>query len=234
MLSPFSLTGGWRGTISPVNATQWFRSYFYALAPYLTLARKLSVEYFAISTELDSMAKKPKKPQWKFLLRDAAHLYHGSLIFTVTWAYGNSGIVRWSGTSPGMDAYEAVHLPPTATVAQLLAGWNYAVTSMNKVPFALSSATIDEIAIPAQDGAYWEPWAWALPASDAFDQAVQANWYAAACDFFQMHAMRGIYFWGIWYADGADAMPSTPRAPDWPKRFSQPAPKSSGRAAREG
>jgi glycosyl hydrolase family 113 len=207
MVDPFSLIGGWRGTIDPVSAASWFRSYFAALVPYLKLAQQQKVEEFAISTELDSMAK---QPYWRSLIKEARHLYSGSLIFTIVWAQYNKGKVHWKGTSPGMDTYQAVHLPPTATVAQLLDAWNSALTSIDKVPFSLSSATIDEAAIPAQDGAYYEPWAWSLPSYDAFDQSVQANWYAMLCSFFKLHKMRGIYFWGIWFVDGADALPSTP------------------------
>ena len=31
-----------------------------------------------------------------------------------------------------------------------------------------------------------------------------------ACSFFKTHNMRGIYFWGIWYYNGADAALTTP------------------------
>jgi hypothetical protein len=201
------LTGaGWRGTIGPTNTGSWFRSYLTALAPYLRLAQAQKVEYFALSTELDSMGG---RANWKSLVKSAQHLYSGSLVFTITWAYGNRGKVKWMGTAPGIDAYEAVHLPPSASISQLLSAWNYALHTVDKVPFRLSSATIDEVAIPAQDGAYYEPWAWALPGAP-FDPSVQANWYAMVCQFFQTHQMKGIYFWGIWYSDGDAALPSVP------------------------
>jgi hypothetical protein len=206
LVSPFSPTG-WRGLIEPTNTTSWFNSYFAALAPYLRLAQQQKVQYFAISTELDSMAK---KPNWKSLITDAKRLYSGALRFTIVWAYNDEGRVKWSGTSPGMDAYEAVHLSPAATPAQLLSQWDLALRTITKVPFRLSSATIDEVAIPAQDGAYWEPWDPYLPPEFPFDESIQANWYSMVCSFFQTHQMKGIYFWGIWYADGADALPSTP------------------------
>jgi len=207
LLDAFSLTGGWRGTINPSNTSAWFHSYLKALTPYLKLAQKQRVQYFAISTELDSMAY---LRNWTALIRDARHLYHGSLTYTITWAQYNRGKVRWNGTSPGMDTYQFAHLPPTATPSELLDSWNNAITSADTVPFSLSSATIDEVAIAAQDGAYYEPWEWALPANDPFDQSVQANWYSMVCSFFQTHHMKGIYFWGIWYSDGANALPSTP------------------------
>jgi hypothetical protein len=209
LITPFSQVRGWRGTIAPTNTSSWFRSYLTALAPYLRLAQAERVESFAVSTELDSMGK---KSNWKSLIKSAQHLYSGSLVFTITWAYGNGGKVKWTGTTPGIDAYEAVHLPPSASISQLLDAWNYALHTVDKVPFRLSSATVDEVAIPAQDGAFYEPWAYSLPPSDAFDQTVQADWYAMVCRFFRTHNMRGIYFWGIWYSDGGYALPSTPSA----------------------
>jgi Glycoside Hydrolase Family 113 len=200
----FKAEGGWRGVIRPVSVRAWFRTYLATLTPYLKLAQQQHVEYFAISTELDSMAK---KVEWPSTIATAKRYYKGSLIFTITWRPNETVQPR---TAPGMDAYQAVLLPPSATPSQLLAGWNAAVTTSNQVPFPLSSATLDEVAINAQDGAYHEPWAWGLPPSDAFDQNVQANWFSMACSFFKTHNMQGIYFWGIWYADGANAMPATP------------------------
>ena len=89
--------------------------------------------------------------------------------------------------------------------------WNYAATVADPLPFRLSSASIDEIAIVAQDGAYPTPWVYSLPlATNPFNQTIQANWYSMACSFFKTHNMRGIYFWGIWYSNGANAVLTTP------------------------
>jgi hypothetical protein len=206
--TPFKTQGGWRGVIHPSNTAQWFKTYLAALTPYLRLAQQLQVESFAISTELDSMSK---KSNWASLIKTAKRTYKGSLVFTVTWTYGGTGKVAHASTSPGMDTYQAVNLPTTATPANLLTSWNNAVSSTDKVPFSLSSATIDEVAILAQDGAYQVPYAWSLPSdTNPFNESIQANWYSMVCSFFKMHQMKGIYFWGIWYADGADAMPTTP------------------------
>jgi Glycoside Hydrolase Family 113 len=211
--------GAWRGVIHPKNVGQWFKSYLSVMTPYLKLAQQQKVEYFAISTELDSMSK---KSNWTSLISAAKKIYKGSLTFTVSWSFGATGKVTHAGTTPGMDTYQAVSLPNNATPAELLSGWNNAVASSNKVPFALSSATIDEVAILAQDGAYAQPYAWSLPpVTYPFDQNIQASWYSMACSFFKMHSMRGIYFWGVWYADGANALPSTP-SPDLAQKI-QPA-----------
>ena len=118
------------------------------------MAQQQKVEYFSIATELDSMAK---KSNWAAFIKSAKHDYRGSLSFTINWAETAAGKVAWSGTTPGMDTYQLASLPNSATPSNLLTAWNNALSSSDTVPFSLSSATIDEVAILAQDGAYSEP-----------------------------------------------------------------------------
>ena len=65
------------------------------------------------------------------------------------------------GDPRGDDARDGhvpgINLPTTATPANLLSRLEHRGSGYNKVPFALSSATIDEVAILAQDGAYHTP-----------------------------------------------------------------------------
>jgi hypothetical protein len=202
--------GGWRGAIRPVNVKAWFKNYLAALTPYLKVAQQQKVEYFAIATELDSMAT---KTNWPALIKSAKKLYRGSMSFTINWAQTAVGKKAWSGTTPSMDTYQMASLPNSATPSDLLTAWNNALSSSDTVPFSLQNATIDEVAIVAQDGAYSEPWEWSLPLSThPFNQDIQANWYSMACNFFRSHAMKGIYFWGVWYADGANAVLTAPNA----------------------
>jgi hypothetical protein len=202
--------GGWRGSIKPSNVRLWFKSYLAALTPYLRAAQQQHVEYFAIATEFDSLAK---KSNWAAFIKSAKHLYHGGLSFTINWAQTAAGKVAWAGTTPGMDTYQMASLPNTATPSDLLTAWNNAIAGSDTVPFSLSNATIDEVAIVAQDGAYSQPWVWSLPQqTHPFNQSIQANWYSMACSFFRTHAMHGIYFWGVWYTDGANGILKTPDA----------------------
>lgn len=200
-----SPNGSWAGHIHPKNVGLWFKSYLATLTPYLKLAQQLRVQHFAISTELNSLVK---KPNWASLIRTAKRDYKGQLVFTVQWGPGEA---THAETSPGMDAYVGVLDPDTATPSQLLASWNKAAVTTDRLPFPLSSASIDEVAIVAQDGAYATPWVYSLPlATNPFNQAIQANWYSMACSFFKTHNMKGIYFWGIWYSNGANAVLTTP------------------------
>jgi hypothetical protein len=204
----FQQQGGWRGVIRPKSLTTWFKSYMAVLTPYLKVAAADKVESFAISTELDSLAT---KPNWKTFIANAKRIYHGTLVFTIDWGQNAVGKVKWAGTAAGMDAYEPAALPTSATPAQLLTAWNNAITHTNTVPFALSSAAIDEVVILAQDGAYATPYSWSLPmATHPFDPMIQANWYSMVCSFFKTHHMTGLYFWGVWYAQGTSSILTTP------------------------
>jgi hypothetical protein len=92
-----------------------------------------------------------------------------------------------------VDTYPKVSkATPSSSVSQLLSQWN-ALLASQKFPVANSSATIDEVGITAQDGAYANP---STYAGGAFDPKIQANWFTAACDFMKTHKLAGIYFWG--------------------------------------
>jgi hypothetical protein len=197
--------GGWQGKIRPQNVGKWFQSYLNALVPYLKLAQGLKVEHVSVASELDSLSK---KPNWPSVIKAAKRYYKGQLAFTVPW---HPGQVNHPGTAPGLDAYQGIPAPDTATPAQLLTSWNYAVAVSDRLPFPLSTVTIDEVAIPAQDGAYPTPWVSSLPlATNPFNQSIQANWYAMACTFFKTHHMQGIYYWGVFYDNGAAAVLTEP------------------------
>jgi hypothetical protein len=195
--------GAWRGVIDPTNTNLWFRHYWTTMLPYLQMAQANHVEHFAISTELQSMAR---KSNWTALIAEARRVYTGDLVFTTNWAPGGSDEVHWGGTSVGLDLYSGVPgLSITATPAQIVAGWNHELATNNPFPL-VSSATISETGILPQDGAYSQPYSWSLPlAKYPFSQLIQANWFTAVCSFFTSHKMGGVYFWGsvIYEQNGA-------------------------------
>ena len=124
--------------------------------------------------------------------------YTGQLVFATSWRAapnGGKGEVH-AGTSVGMDSYPGIEpeskAPPTASVAQLLAGWNSFLSS-HKYGTADSNVTIDEVGIEAVDGAYQTPY---IAVSGTFNQSIQGNWFKAACEFYKAHKQSGIYFWG--------------------------------------
>lgn len=185
----------WRGNIHPTDVSLWFQNYLTTLTPYLQMAQQDGVEHFAISTELDSLAY---NKNWRLVIYDASTIYHGNLVFTDSW--NNLGnLVQWGDTTPGLDTYQpATTATIKSTRTQLLDDWNKLLTTTVPVPF-LSSATIDEIGIPAQDGAYAQPNTLSFPLTvHPFNQMIQATWFSMACYFMKEHHMGGIYYLGGW------------------------------------
>jgi len=191
-------TGNWRGLIRPSNPALWFANYSATLKPYLQMAQAHHVEHFALATELATMAA---NKSWATTIAAAKKLYTGDLVFTDLWTKvagaTSGGEVQWKGTSPGVDTYQWLNKStPKWTPAQLLAGWNKALSSTNRLPF-MSQAVIDEVGIVAQDGAYTAPYTWSFPVkTHPFNQTIQANWFTMVCSFYKSHHMGGVYFWG--------------------------------------
>lgn len=72
----------------------------------------------------------------------------------------------------------------------------------------LRRTAIDEVGIPAEAGAYADPWAWNNQ-HGAEDDQVQARWFEAVCDAATAAHMRAIYFWTVNLIDNPED-PSCP------------------------
>ena len=189
----------WRGAIAPTNVKAWFTSYESVLRPYLRMAQNNKVEQFAISGELNSLQN---SPYWPSVIKFARHLYSGKLLVTPTWPLGPTR--HAAGTTFGVDAYPNFsHAPSSASVAQLLAGWNGALRATS-LP---AGATLYEVGINAVDGAYTFP---SVFHNGVFDQQIQVNWFTTACQFVKSHKLGGIYFWGSWLESNSGNLLSQP------------------------
>ncbi len=199
-----------RAELRPSNVTLWFKNYATTLDPYLRVAQQDRVESFAIETELDSLAD---LNNWPSVIAGFRKLYSGDLVWNYSWRTEVRKLHRKS-TTLGVDTYPILKgAGLQATPAQLLAGWDTLLSNTRYYGIGgISDATIDEIGIAAQDGAYASSSAGVLlpPADHPFNQQVQANWFTAACDFMKQHKMRGIYFWGSWLAVNAGSLPTAP------------------------
>ncbi|MGD0394636.1 MAG: pentapeptide repeat-containing protein [Acidimicrobiales bacterium] len=183
--------GDWRGNIKPTNKSAWMTSYEAVLKPYLEMAQANKVTRFAISSELTSLSS---SLQWPSVIASAKKLYSGQLTFDSSWVAPLAGAVH-AGTAVAQDAYPDIpHSSATTTVAQLLAGWN---TYLKAEPLAAPAASdvFEEVGITAIDGTYAKPNI-APPPGGTFNQAIQANWFTAACEFVKQHKIGGVYFWG--------------------------------------
>ncbi len=197
-----------RNNIEPTNLTTWFRNYTNTIKPYLVMAQADHVEHFALETELDSVAD---YTNWTAVIKTASSLYKGNLVWDYSWYTGVKKVLR-SGTSFAIDAYpQLLGATPSSTTKQLLTMWNALLTKHSYSIPRISLATIDEIGIAAQDGAYLASWKSSFPLSThPFDVQIQVRWFTAACSFMKKHAMRGIYFWGSWLMANNGGMLTTP------------------------
>lgn len=201
--------GDWRGVLRPKNVGLWFDNYWSMLKPYLEMAQNMHVEDVVLETELDSLAH---YSNWAGIIRISRQVYAGTLIWNYSWNTAARKVLR-RYTSFGIDAYPKVGLPATATPRQLVRQWNSLLETHTAylVP-NIAATTINEIGIPAQNGAYSAPWKGALQplSSHKFNQQIQANWFTAACMFVKQHKMRGIYFWGPWLTAHQGSMYTAP------------------------
>jgi hypothetical protein len=194
--------GYWRGLLKPTNLHVWFTNYMNTLKPYLRMAQANHVEHVAIATELDSMND---FPNWKTAIAEARRIYGGDVVWNYSWKSSQRKLTR-PGTSFAIDAYPSLLGTTNSTPSwQLAKLWGKLLPiPQYKLP-NITHTTIDEIDIPAQDGAYAFPYA-NLPLQQfPFNQTIQARWFTAACSFVKQHHLRGIYYWGPWlsYANGA-------------------------------
>ena len=211
LLEENNLAPGWRGQIAPTNRSLWFSSYWADLEPYLTLAQQLGISGFDLQSELLNMAS---DAHWTSLIARAKSIYGGNLIWNPLRNLGYPGILARAGTSQYLDLYPSLNVPDSGTVAQLVSRWNIYWNTYGS-PTLPRNTTIGEIWILAQDGGLYDhPYSWS--STGAFDQAIQANWFTAACQFAQERHFAGINFWSI-ALPGAppsftEATPSSPGA----------------------
>jgi hypothetical protein len=198
----------YRGSIKPTKPTEWFQSYLSMLTPYVFMAAENNVEAFSVSGELNSMAS---MPEWPSTITSIGHAFHGTQVFTYSFNQPVGKVIH-TGTSQGMDTYPLTDVSSTATVKTLVAMWNnFLKTKQYRTPGPTSEVTIDEIGIPAQDGAYRQPSAHSLPLKTyPFNQQIQVNWYTAACTWAKQNKFAGIYFWGSYLTENNGKLLTSP------------------------
>jgi hypothetical protein len=183
----------WEGLIAPQDEAQWFTSYYNAELPYLRIAEKLHVREFITASELMFLNS---SSQWPSFFSRVGKVYHG----VVSYAAEQRNYFPGFGTQQllpvhylGLDAYPKVFVPPTATVDQLVAGWDRLFSQMPGQ--VLYRTALDEVGIRATENAYYHPSLWGIPGK--FNETVQARWFTAACRVVEQYHMRAIYFWNV-------------------------------------
>jgi hypothetical protein len=194
----------WEGFITPQNQVQWFDSYYQAELPYLRIAQQLHVREFVTGSELQFLNSSTSL--WTQFFKAVGLVYHGVISYASEQrnyfpAYGAQHLLKL--TYYGVDAYPEIFLPPSASVNQIVAGWDRAFSGVSgKV---LYHTALDEVGIRATAGAYYHPSLWGI--GGTFDETVQARWFTAACDVVEQYHLRAIYFWNVNLADDPEHPP---------------------------
>jgi hypothetical protein len=209
-----STRNAWRGSIVPLNKDAWLASYEQVITPYLRLATMDALPEFVLGTELASLQQ---SPQWQALLETARQSYSGTISWADNWLDyqgGNYGPLA----DIGIDAYPKFKVDNGATVEQLTALW---AQWINATKPQSSSVSLQEVGIPAQNGAYANPGDWGK-AHVTINQTIQANWFTAACRAAKQTGINGIYFWKIDVnTDPSLANPVTDPSPEFIGRESE-------------
>lgn len=183
-----TLQSRWRGALAPTDLTKWFASYKAALTPYLTLAATDHVSGVDLAIELNSLAS--NTALWSSLVSWGKTLYSGELIIN-PMARGSVGPTI-PGASEWFDFYPGLNATPTASVPSLVGLWKSYAAGLH-LPGKPSQQVIGETGILAQTGMYRFPYLYYY--TGAFNQAIQATWYTAACQFTKQQGYKGIFFW---------------------------------------
>jgi hypothetical protein len=182
--------------LHPADLRTFFANMLSAETPYLQLAQQEGVTSFVAGTERTTIER---DSQWSQFFSGAAKIYHGELSYAMWGGEPHQGGYFWGQGCDmpmqvcGVTFYPDQSLPSTASVPQIVSGWEKA---LQRVPASLLARTqIDEMGIPAVQNAYGSPWNWNQAGTR--DDQVQANWYTAACTAARAENMRGMLIWAM-------------------------------------
>ena len=172
---------------TPPNLAKWFASYQRVLMPYARMAQRDHVSVFTVGVEFDYLAG---SSHWNSLDAAIRKVYKGRLAFANNWdqlpggkSYGGNGVRE------DVDAYPAIHLPDSASVAALTRHWEAWDSQLH------AGTVLGEVGIPAQLGMYPHPYWW--KSREPLARFVQVRWFAAACNAVVADHLGGIFFWSL-------------------------------------
>jgi hypothetical protein len=172
----------------------WFANYTEMIIHYAKLAQDNGADYFVIGTELSATIG--RDADWRKLIAEIRQIYHGLLTYASLTYFEPEEIGWWDALdSIGIDAYYALSISTTPTLAQLQLGWQPIATALE----ALSKhwqrpIIITELGYLSIDGAARAPGYWGL--DGATDVQEQADCYQAFFDVFADKPwLQGVFWW---------------------------------------
>jgi hypothetical protein len=181
----------WEGAIRPSDPALWFDNYYDQELPYLRVAQQYKVNEFVAATEMKGLNS---SPYWPKFFERIGDVYHGVISYAADhYDYFPPKTELLPLNYLGMDMYLPLKLPASASSAQVTAAFE---SFFSHVPASvLRRSAIDETGIEARKGAYKAPSE--LYVKGILDEAVQANWFTAACNTVKKYHMRAVFFWKV-------------------------------------
>jgi hypothetical protein len=189
----------------PSNLAAWFASYRKFLLPYAQMAQQTHIPELIDGTELSLFQR---SLLWNGLIHALRTVYTGALAYDSNWGMPlrhNGG----TGIAEGVDAYQPMPLPASASQTRLTAAW----TAYDRT---LPRGTVElEVDIAAVPGAYLKPYqvsGWHEPRLAPY---IQVRWFTAACSALVRARLGGIYFWGVGLGQSTTKPPSLSDPASW-------------------
>jgi hypothetical protein len=182
--------------LRPANQNAFFDSLLSAEAPYMQLAQKYHVNEFITGTERTTLEESPR---WTWFFTVAAKIYSGTLSYAMWGGEPHDGGFFWGQNCSmpievcGITAYPNTFLPNNASQQQVTQAWE---NVLSRIPMSVLARTeINEIGIPAVQGAYQKPWNFSLTGTE--DDQVQARWFTGVCQAAKAYNMLGVWFYPL-------------------------------------
>jgi hypothetical protein len=168
--------GGWRGGIVPSSPPTWFASYTRFVLKYADLARRERVTGLVVASEMSALSS--SADQWRALVARVRRHFTGFLTYQANWDEATR-VAWWSSLDAiSISAYYPLADHPSASVAQLVAGWRRWYAQIDRMRQLTGKPVMfGEIGYRTVTTAAVEPW---VITGAPFSAAAQRNAYEAA------------------------------------------------------
>lgn len=196
------MTEEWRGEIGEGGFTTeaewdaWFTSYQAFINHYAQIAADYEVEMFCVGTELDKTAV--EELRWRDVITGTGgitSIYDGDLVYAANHTYTNT-VMFWDAVDYiGIDAYYAVAVTTTATLADFKVGWTEPLSFLAELAEEWDKDIVfTELGYRSVDGAGMI--AWEYQGAPPMDMQEQADLYQAFFEeVFPQEWFAGIFWW---------------------------------------
>jgi hypothetical protein len=178
----------------------WFDSYAGYILPYAREAQEAGADVFCVGREIDTTLLR-RDADWRALIARIRREFHGPLTYSAnfdTW----EGIRIWDALDLiGVSAYFPLTDRPDPTVAEIEAGWDRALASLEDASRRYGKpALLTEAGFPSIPSAAEAPWREERASADVW---LQARCYEATLRALARHPrVEGAFFW-LWERSAA-------------------------------